>query len=108
MEILITIAPILIVGVVSYFIISIQEWITDVRFYRRRTQKELDRIRASFCKVPIGELESDKVYVFSEPKVGTVTGTVGSSLLCNEELKEMDANLDEAEKLIKEAKEKKI
>ena len=94
----------LIVFVVGYVIISIQDWITDVRFYHRRTQRELNRIRASFCKVdclPIGELESDKVYIFSESKAGTVTGT---SLLCNEDLEELDA----AEKLIKEAKEKQI
>ena len=51
MELLIAIAPILIAGVVGYLVVSIQEWITDVRFYRRRTQKELDRIRRSLGKV---------------------------------------------------------
>jgi hypothetical protein len=51
MELLIAIAPILIAGVVGYFVVSIQEWITDVRFYRRRTKKELDRIRRSLGKV---------------------------------------------------------
>jgi hypothetical protein len=44
-----------------------------------------------------------KVYILDESKVGVVTGTVGY-----EELEEMGANLDVAEKLIKEAKEKKI
>lgn len=108
MEILIAIAPILIVGVVGYFVVLIQEWITDMRFYRRRTQKELDRIKRSLGKVecvktilPDGKMEtlgSGKVYVFGEPKTGIVTGTVGY-----EELEEMGANLDEAERLIKEA-----
>ena len=113
MELLIAIAPILIVGVVGYFVISIQEWIADVRFYRQRTKKELDRIRRSLGKVdcvkvtlPTGEVETlgpGKVYIFGGPKTGIVTGTVGY-----EELEEMGANLDEAEKLIKDAKEKKI
>lgn len=100
MELLIAIAPILIAGVVGYFVVSIQEWIADVRFYRQRTKKELDRIRASFCKVdclPIGELESDKVYIFSGPKVGTVTGVVSE-----EEM------VDEAERLIKEARDRTV
>ena len=109
MEILIAIAPILIAGVIGYIIISIQEWITDVRFYRRRMQRELDKIRRSLGKVncvkhtlPTGEVETlgpGKVYVFGGPKTGIVTGT---SLLRNDE------ELNEAEKLIKEAKEKKI
>lgn len=113
MEILIAIAPILIIGAAGYIIISIQEWITDMRFYRRRTQRELNRIRRSLGKVecvktilPTGEVEtlgSGKVYVFGGPKVGTVTGT---SLLCNEELEEMGATLDEAERLIKEARKR--
>lgn len=90
MAILIGITP-LIIFIVFSIIISIQDWITD--------RRKIDRIRVSFCKVdclPIGELESDKVYNFSKPKVGIVT-----SLHSNEEL-------DEAEKLIKEAKEKKV
>ena len=98
MELLIAIAPILIVGVVGY----IQEWISDVRFYRRRMQKELDRIRRSLGKVecvktilPTGEVET----------LGPGTGT---SLLCNEELEEMGATLDEAERLIKEARDRTI
>lgn len=102
MELLIAIAPILIAGVVGYLVVSIQEWISDVRFYRRRTQKELDRIRRSLGKVecvktilPTGEVET----------LGPGTGT---SLLCNEELEEMGANLDEAERLIKEARDRTI
>ena len=65
-----------------------------MRFYRRRTQRELNRIRRSLGKVecvktilPTGEVET----------LGPGTGT---SLLCNEE---MGATLDEAERLIKEA-----
>ena len=113
MELLIAIAPILIAGVVGYFIVSIQEWIADVRFYRRRTQKELDRIRRSLGKVECvktvlstGEIETlgpGKVYIFGGPKVGTVTGTVGY-----EQLEEMGVNLDEAERLIKEARDRTV
>lgn len=100
-RILIAIAPILIVGVVGYFVVLIQEWISDVRFYRRRTQKELDRIRRSLGKVtcvkhtlPTGEVE---IFVFDKEKVGKVTGIV------NEE--EM---VSEAERLIKEARDRTI
>ena len=67
-----------------------------MRFYRRRTKKELDRIRRSLGKVecvktilPTGEVETlgpSEVFIFDKQKVGTVTGT---SLLCNEELEEM-------------------
>lgn len=115
MELLIAIAPILIIGAAGYIIISIQEWISDVRFYRRRTQRELNRIRRSLGKVncakhtlSTGEVETlgpGKVYVFGSPKVGTITGT---SLLCNEELEEMGATLDEAERLIKEARDRTV
>ena len=113
MELLIVIAPILIAGVVGYFVVSIQEWITDMRFYRRRTQRELNRIRRSLGKVtcaeytlPTGEVETlgpGKVYVFGGPKVGTVTGTVGY-----EQLEEMGVTLNEAERLIKEAHDRAI
>ena len=107
MELLIAIAPILIAGVVGYLVVSIQEWITDVRFYRRRTQKELDRIRRSLGKVTCvkhtlstGEVEMlgpGETFVFDKEKVGKVTGIV------NEE--EM---VSEAERLIKEARDRTI
>ena len=106
MELLIAIAPILIAGVVGYLVVSIQECISDVRFYRRRTQKELDRIRRSLgkvtCTLPTGEVETlgpDKVYIFGGPK----TGTVGY-----EELEEIGATLNEAERLIKEARDRTV
>ena len=110
MEILIAIMP-LTVFIMVYIIISIQEWITDMRFYHRRTQKELNKIRRSLCKVECAEItvpaettvSTGKVYVFGEPKVGIITGTVGY-----EQLEEMGATLNKAEKLIKEAKEKKV
>ena len=41
MELLVVIAPLLIVFVVGYVIISIQDWITDARFYRQRHLREL-------------------------------------------------------------------
>jgi hypothetical protein len=99
MEILIAIAPILIVGAAGYII----DWITDMRFYRRRHLKEIRRSlgKVEYAKttLPTGEIDilgPGKIYVFGGPKTGTVTGT---SLLCNEELEE----IDEAERLIKEA-----
>ena len=98
MELLIAIAPILIVGVVGYFVISIQECIADVWFYRKRTKKELDRIRRSLGKVdcakatlPTGEVETlgpGKVYVFGPPKTGTVTGIVSEEEMLDEAIKE--------------------
>ena len=107
MEILIAIAPILIIGAAGYIIISIQEWITDMRFYRRRTQRELNRIRRSLGKVecvktilPTGEVETlgpGEIFVFDKEKVGKVTGIV------NEE--EM---VSEAERLVKEAHDRTI
>ena len=115
MELLIAIAPILIAGVVGYFVISIQEWIADMQFYRRKTQKELNRIRRSLGKVecikhtlPEGNVEilgPGEVFIFDKQKVGTVTGT---SLHSNEELEEMGATLDEAERLLKEARDRTI
>lgn len=104
MEILIAIAP-LTVFVVVYIIITIQEWIDDMRFYHQRTQKELNRIRRSVGKVECVETTAPtgKVYVFGGPKVGTVTGTVGY-----EQLEEMGATLNEAEKLIKDARDWKV
>lgn len=56
--------------------------------------------------LPTGEVETlgpGKIYVFDKPKVGTVTGTVGY-----EQLEEMGATLNEAERLLKEAKEKQV
>lgn len=92
MELLIVIAPILIAGVIGYIVVSIQEWIIDMRFYRRRTQRELDRIRRSHGKatLPTGEIETYEL---------DVTENVSSSLI---------EEMSEAEKLIKEAKEKKV
>ena len=76
-------------------------------------QRELNKIRRFLGRVeyakhtlPTGEveaLEPGKLYVFGETKVGTVTGTVGY-----EQLDEMGANLDEAERLIKEARDRVV
>lgn len=55
---------------------------------------------------PTGEVETlgpGKVYIFGGPKTGTVTGTVGY-----EQLEEMGATLDEAERLLKEARDRTI
>lgn len=136
MELLLVIAPLLIVFVVGYVIISIQDWITDARFYRQRHLRELklammqlkhpeffsrthdvsaDEIKKALniyntsgvtTTLSTGEVETlgpGKVYVFGGPKVGTVTGTVGY-----EQLKEMGATLDEAERLIKEAHDRAV
>jgi hypothetical protein len=136
MELLIVIAPLLIVFVVGYIIISIQDWITDARFYRQRHLRELklammqlkhpeffsrthdvsaDEIRKALAiyetsgvttTLSTGEVETlgpGKVYVFGGPKVGTVTSTVGY-----EQLEEMGATLNEAERLIKEAHDRAV
>lgn len=53
-----------------------------------------------------GEVETlgpGKVLIFDKQKVGTVTGTVGY-----EQLEEMGATLDEAERLLKEARDRTI
>lgn len=107
MEILIAIAPILIVGAAGYIIVSVQEWIADARFYRRRTKKELDRIRRSLGKVtcvehtlPTGEVETlgpGEIYIFDKQKIGKVIG------IANKE--EM---VSEAERLIEEAHNRTI
>jgi hypothetical protein len=87
----------LIMFLIIYIIVSIQEWIAE---------KRLNRVK-SLLGMPTEEAEKlgpgSKVSVFGPPKTGIVTGTVGY-----EQLEEMGANLDGAEKLIKEAKEKKI
>ena len=136
MELLIAIVPILIVFVVGYVIISIQDWITDARFYRQRHLRELklammqlkhpelfsrthdvsaDEIRKALhmyetsgvtTTLSTGEVETlgpGKVYIFGGPKVGVVTGTVGY-----EQLEEMGATLNEAERLIKEAHDRAV
>lgn len=100
MELLIAIAPILIAGVVGYLVVLIQEWISDVRFYRRRTQRELNRIRRS-----LGKVECVKT-ILPTGEVETLGPGAGTSLLCNEELEEMGATLDEAERLLKEARKR--
>lgn len=135
MEILIAIVP-LIVFVVYSVIVFIKDWITDMQFYRERHLRELklammqlkhpeffsrthdvsaDEIRKALSiyetsgvttTLSTGEVETlgpGKVYVFGGPKVGTVTGTVGY-----EQLEEMGATLDEAEKLIKEAHDRAV
>ena len=41
MELLFVIVPLLIIFVVGYVVISIQDWVTDARFYRERHLREL-------------------------------------------------------------------
>ena len=84
-------------------------------FFSRTHDVSADEIRKALdiyktsgvtTHLPTGEVEvlgPGKVYFFGEPKTGIVTGTVGY-----EQLEEMGANLDEAEKLLKEAKEKQV
>lgn len=107
MELLIPVGTILIAGAVGYIIVSIQEWITDMRFYRRSTQRELNRLRRSLGKVecvkhtlPTGEVETlgpGEIFVFDKAKVGTVTGVVGE-----------EETINEAERLLKEARDRTI
>lgn len=84
-------------------------------FFSRTHDVSADEIRKALdiyktsgvtTTLPTGEVETlgpGKVYIFGGPKTGIVTGTVGY-----EQLEEMGANLDEAEKLLKEAKEKQV
>lgn len=107
MELLIPVGIILLCGAVGCFVVSIQEWITNMRFYRRSTQRELNRLRRSLGKVtcaehtlPDGKVETlgpGEIYVFDKSKVGTVTGVVGEEEIINE-----------AERLLKEARDRTI
>lgn len=107
MEILLPVGTILLCGAVGYFIVSIQEWITDMRFYRRSTQRELNRLRRSLGKVecvkhtlPDGKVETlgpGEILIFDKQKVGTITGVVGE-----EEM------ISEAERILKEARDRTI
>ena len=63
-----------------------------MRFYRRITQRELNRIRRSRGKVtcaehtlPTGEVE---IFVFDKEKVGKVTGIVNEEEMVSEAIKE--------------------
>ena len=64
---------------------------------------EIDCVKTTLSIGEVEELGPGKVYVFGGPKVGTVTGTIGY-----EQLEEMGATLDEAEKLIKEARDRVV
>lgn len=135
MEIWILIGILLASGFIGCIVIEIYENIQMNKWMRQRHLKELrlamrqlehpeffsrthdvsaDEIRKALdiyktskvtTTLPTGEVEvlGPGTIIFDKQKVGTVTGTVGY-----EELEEMGANLDEVEKLIKEAKEKKI
>ena len=106
--ILIAIAPVLIGLVISYFVVLIQGW-----NYRKQTRKEIERIKSSLGKVecvkhtlPTGEVETlgpGEVYIFDRQKAGTFTSAVGY-----EQLEEMGATLNEAERLIKEARDRTV
>ena len=105
MELLLPVGTILLCGAVGYLIVSIQEWITDMRFYRRSTQRELNRLRRSLGKVecishlpaPNKPLDAEEYITFDKAKVGTVTGVVGE-----------EETISEAERLLKEANNRTI
>ena len=78
----------------------------DVSADEIRKALDIYKIAKVTTTLPTGEVEvlgPGKVYFFGGPKVGTVTGTVGY-----EQLEEMGANLDEAERLLKEARDRTI
>ncbi len=110
MEIWILIGALLAFGFIGCLVCEAYENIQMNKWMRQRHLREL--------KLAMRQLEHPEFFsrthdvsadeirkALDKQKIGTVTGT---SLLRNEELEEMGANLDEAEKLIKEAKEKKI
>ena len=70
-----------------------------------RKKKPLDELEGYKTTLSTGEEQilGPSVVYFDTEKIGKVTGAVGY-----EQLEEMGANLDAAEKLIKEAKEKKF
>ena len=84
-------------------------------FFSRTHDVSADEIRRAMhtyktsgvtTTLPTGEVEllgPGEVSIFDKLKVGTVTGTVGY-----EQLEEMGANLDEAERLLKEAHDRTI
>ena len=75
----------------------------DVSADEIRKALEVMEVKTTLPTGEVEELGPGKVYFFGGPKTGIVTGTVGY-----EQLEEMGANLDAAEKLIKEAKEKQV
>ena len=113
MELLIVIAPLLIVFVVGYVIISIQDWITDMRFYRRRHLREL--------KLAMMQLEHPEFFLRTHDvsadeirkalEVSGITTTLSTGevetlgpgrIVFGEEM------TDEAERLIKEAHDRAV
>ena len=103
MELLIVIAPMLIIFVLGVIVVSIQDWITDIQFYRRRTQRELNRVRRS-----IGKTESVK-YTMSDGRVATF-GPVEIFVFDEEKVDgdEEEETFNEAERVLKEARDRKI
>lgn len=78
----------------------------DVSADEIRKALDIYRVSEGRSTLPTGEVEElgpGKVYVFGGPKTGIVTGTVGY-----EQLEEMGATLDEAERLLKEARDRTI
>lgn len=77
----------------------------DVSADEIRKALDIYRVSEGRSTLPTGEVEvlGPGTIIFDKQKVGTVTGTVGY-----EELEEMGVTLDATEKLIREAKEKKI
>lgn len=116
MELLIAIVPILIVFVVGYVIISIQDWITDARFYRQRHLREL-KLAMMQLKHPelfsrTHDVSADEIrkalniYETSGVTTTLSTGeveTLGPGTIVFEEEK-----TNEAEKLIQEANNQSI
>ena len=115
MELLFVIVPILIVGVIGYVIISIQEWITDMRFYRRRHLRELRRAMMQL-KHPeffsrthdVSADEIKKALHMYETSGVTTTLSTGEVETLGPGIITFGEEMNEAEKLIKEAHDRVI
>lgn len=106
MELLFAIAPLLIVFVVGYVIISIQDWITDMRFYRRRHLRELKLAMHPEFFSRTYDVSADEIkramHAYKTSGVTTTLPTGEVEILGPGTMEEM------ADEVIKEARERRV
>ena len=112
MELLIAIAPILIVFVIGYVIISIQDWITDMRFYRKRHLRELKRVMRHpefFSRThDVSADEIKKAMDIYKASGVTTTLSTGEVEILGPGTITFGEEMNEAERLLKEANNRTI